>query len=99
MIAFPSWLKEAMQHRFDELAVQAYHDPKLASTRTRFEKTLDQIKTQLGEPNRVLFLEWEDDNHYIHSAEKEWLYLQGVRDGAEIQIALMGNQRKPDSLL
>jgi glycine cleavage system regulatory protein len=32
-------------------------------------------------PSHGILLEWKDAVQYQHSAEKEWLYLRGVKDG------------------
>ncbi|GFZ92249.1 hypothetical protein GCM10008018_43160 [Paenibacillus marchantiophytorum] len=43
-----------------------------------------------------ILLEWEDGVQYLHSAEKEWFYLQGVKDGMgmnrEMNLYLKNNQ-------
>jgi hypothetical protein len=43
-----------------------------------------------------ILLEWEDAVQYQHSAEKEWLYKRGVKDGVgmvkEIKLFLKENR-------
>ncbi|WP_207952828.1 hypothetical protein [Paenibacillus agricola] len=36
----------------------------------------NQVESALG-----VLLEWEGTVQYQHSAEKEWLYLRGIKDG------------------
>ncbi|MNJ02830.1 hypothetical protein D3C73_1629260 [compost metagenome] len=57
---------------------------------------LIDLKNQVDESAQGILLEWEDAVQYQHSAEKEWLYLRGVKDGMgmiqEINLYLQTNR-------
>ncbi|MEW9701952.1 hypothetical protein [Paenibacillus sp. SI8] len=57
---------------------------------------LSDLKGQMDESALVNLLEWEDAVQYQQSAEKDWLYLRGVKDGMrmiqEINLYLKTNR-------
>jgi hypothetical protein len=86
---FPSWFQSAIQERLDDVSARIQFHPDLRKYREEekgaFEALFSCVKmTQCPE-----YMEWEDKHHYCRGLENERLYLQGMRDGARLAIALM----------
>ncbi len=92
----PVWFQGVLQQRFDALSVQGYQNPDLDSVRTKLQETLSQMKEQFSKAQWALFLEWEGYDSYLSGMEKEWMYWQGLQDGAGMQLSLIHTQIKRD---
>lgn len=98
-MAFPPWFQQAIQRRLDHVAAQLEHHPELKKYREE-ERTAYQamIVGDSSMPHPV-FLEWEDKAHLARAMENEHMYLQGVRDGARLIMALMNDPLPADESL
>ena len=92
----PVWFQEALQQRFDALSVHICQNPDLDSVRTKLQEMQRQMKEQFSKAQWALFLEWEGFDSYLSGMEKEWMYWQGLQDGAGIQLSLVHTQIKRD---
>ncbi|NHN34710.1 hypothetical protein [Paenibacillus agricola] len=93
---WPEWLVEGLHKRFDELSLTVEQQEHIAPWIEKSSKLLTDLKSQVDESAQGILLEWEDAVHYQQSAEKEWLYLRGVKDGMgmvnEIKLFLKENR-------
>jgi len=96
MTDFPDWFKTALQTRFDEQSFQSLQDPKIKSLREKVQTASKSLKQCLDETVKLCFLKWEEECNYLHGQELEWLYMQGVRDGAQLVLALMDSHKTQD---
>ncbi|WP_028987052.1 hypothetical protein [Thermicanus aegyptius] len=51
-----------------------------------------------GAADKADFLQWEEECNCLHAQELERLYMQGVKDGAQILLSLLCSQNKEDGL-
>ena len=96
MADFPDWFKTALQTRFDEQSFQSLQDPKVKSLREKMQAASKSLKQCLDETVRPCFFKWEEECNYLHGQELEWMYMQGVRDGAQLVLALMDSHKTQD---
>jgi hypothetical protein len=93
---WPEWLVKGLHKRFDELSLSVEQQEHIAPLIEKSSKLQTDLKNQLDESTYGILLEWEDAVQYQQSAEKEWLYLRGVKDGMgmikEIKLFLKENQ-------
>jgi hypothetical protein len=78
---WPEWFVEGLHKRFDELSLTVEQQEHIAPLIGKSSKLLKDLKNQVESTPHGILLEWEDALHYQHSAEKELLYLRGVKDG------------------
>jgi hypothetical protein len=78
---WPEWLMKGLHKRFDELSYTVEQQEHIAPLIEKSSKLLTDLKSQGDESAQGILLEWEDAVQYQHSAEKEWIYLRGVKDG------------------
>lgn len=75
---WPAWFLEALKRRFDELSL-------IAEQQNQTSPLMEQhMKKHMDETIRNLIIEWEDALTCKYSFEKEWLYMEGVKDGISI---------------
>ncbi|ALS25066.1 hypothetical protein [Paenibacillus naphthalenovorans] len=91
---FPDWLQEALRARFDEQALHSLQLPPIKNLREQAKVSSEQFRRKISEANRAEFLLWEEECNYLHAQELEWLYMQGVKDGAQILFSLLCSQYK-----
>jgi hypothetical protein len=77
---WPEWIVKGLHERFDVLALTVEQQKHIVPLIEKSSKLLADLKSQMKESAHIL-LEWEDASQYQYSAEKEWLYLRGVKDG------------------
>jgi hypothetical protein len=78
---WPEWLVEGLHKRFDELSLTVEQQEQISPLIEKSSKLLMDLKNQVDDSAQGILFEWEDAVHYQQSAEKEWLYLRGVKDG------------------
>jgi hypothetical protein len=78
---WPEWIVEGLHKRFDELTLTVEQQEHIAPLMEKSSKLLLNLKSQVDESAQGILLEWEDAVQYQNSAEREWLYLRGVKDG------------------
>ncbi|WP_336760312.1 hypothetical protein [Paenibacillus sp. USHLN196] len=87
---FPPWLEQAIQVRLDEVTAQIEHDPKLSRVREETDEAFEALFEGEDVEQTPEYAEWE--NRYIVSKgiENERLYMQGLRDGIQFTVSLLG---------
>ncbi|WP_413376488.1 hypothetical protein [Paenibacillus taichungensis] len=87
---FPPWLEQAIQARLDEVSAQIEHDSKLSRVREETDEAFEALFAGKDTEQTAEYAEWE--NRYIVSKgiENERLYMQGLRDGIELTVSLLG---------
>jgi hypothetical protein len=92
---WPELLMKGLHMRFDELSLTVEQQEHVAPLIEKSSKLLTDLKHQLDESAKGILLEWEEAVQYQRSAEMEWLYLRGVKDGLgmvkEINLYLKNN--------
>jgi hypothetical protein len=92
---WPEWLLKGLHKRFDELSLTVEQQEHIAPLIETSSTLLTDLKSQVDESAHGILLEWEEAVQYQRSAEMEWLYLRGVRDGLgmvkEINLYLKNN--------
>jgi hypothetical protein len=92
---WPEWLVKGLHERFDVLSLTVEQQEHIAPLIKNSSKLLSDLKSQVDKSVHGILLEWEDAIQNQHSAEKEWLYLRGVKDGMgmvkEIKLYLKNN--------
>lgn len=86
---FPDWLREALQTWFDEQSSRPLKHLPIKNLRERTNAASEQFQQKVSEANEEDFLQWEEACNYLHGKELEWLYMQGVKDGAQILFSLL----------
>jgi hypothetical protein len=78
---WPEWLVKGLHERLDTLSLSVEQQEHIAPLIEKSSKLLPDLKSQMNEYAHGILLGWEEAVQYQHSAEKEWLYLRGVKDG------------------
>ncbi|OPH47265.1 hypothetical protein BC351_12255 [Paenibacillus ferrarius] len=81
MEEWPEWVLKGSHERFDDLSLTVEQQEHIAPLIQKSSKLLKDLKNQVDGTAHGILLEWEDAVQYLHSAEKEWFYLKGVKDG------------------
>lgn len=86
---FPPWMQRAIQARLDEVTARIEHDPELSRVRGGTE-AFEVLFAGNDVKQTPEYIEWE--NRYIVSRgiENERLYMQGLRDGIQLTVSLLG---------
>lgn len=85
----PAWFQNAIQERVDGVMVQIERQPELRKLRAEEREAFDTLVPGVDKTSLPGFMEWEDKHLFRRAAENERLYLQGVKDGAQLVIALL----------
>jgi hypothetical protein len=94
---FPPWLQQAFQARLDEVSARIEHDPELSRVRGETDEAFEALFAGKGNEQLPEYAEWE--NRYIVSRgiENERLYMQGLRDGIQLIVSLLGQSMLEES--
>ncbi|WP_091015111.1 MULTISPECIES: hypothetical protein [Paenibacillus] len=94
---FPPWLEQAIQVRLEEVSAQIGQDPELSRVRGETEEAFEALFASKDVEQTPEYAEWE--NRYIVSKgiENEQLYMQGLRDGIQLTVSLLG-QSMPEEI-
>jgi hypothetical protein len=79
------------------VSAQIERDPALSPYRAEEEEAFEALFSTADKALCPEFMEWEDKHHYRRGLENERLYLQGVRDGAQLIISLILDPHSSDS--
>ncbi|WP_178023439.1 hypothetical protein [uncultured Paenibacillus sp.] len=71
--------------------VRIERQPELRKLRAEEREAFDTLVPGVDKTSLPGFMEWEDKHLFRRAAEHECLYLQGVKDGAQLVIALLGD--------
>lgn len=87
---FPPWMQRAIQARLDEVTARIEHDPELSRVRGETDEAFEVLFAGKDVEQTPEYTEWE--NRYIVSKgiENERLYMQGLRDGIQLTVSLLG---------
>ncbi|KLU53422.1 hypothetical protein EL84_14095 [Paenibacillus sp. VT-400] len=87
---FPPWLQQAIQARLDEVSARIEHDPELSRVREEKDEAFEGLFSGEVVEQTPEYTEWE--NRYIvsKSIENGRLYMQGLRDGIQLTVSLLG---------
>lgn len=87
---FPPWMQRAIQARLDEVSAQMEHDPELNRVRGETDDAFEALFAGKDVEQTSEYADWE--NRYIVSKgiENEHLYMQGLRDGIQLTVSLLG---------
>ncbi|GAB1157109.1 hypothetical protein YWY31_31340 [Paenibacillus illinoisensis] len=87
---FPPWVQRAIQARLDEVTARIEHDPELSRVRGETDEAFEALFASQDVEQTLDYAEWE--NCYIVSKgiENERLYMQGLRDGIQLTVSLLG---------
>jgi len=90
---FPPWMQRAIQARLDEMTARIEHDPELSRVRGRTDEAFEVLFAGKDVEQTPEYIEWE--NRYIVSKgiENERLYMQGLRDGIQLTVSLLGQSK------
>ncbi|SDC95821.1 hypothetical protein SAMN05428987_3528 [Paenibacillus sp. CF095] len=86
----PPWLQQAIQARLDEVSARIEHDLELSRIRGGTDEAFEVLFAGKDVEQTPEYTEWE--NRYIVSKgiENERLYMQGLRDGIQLTVSLLG---------
>ncbi|MDQ0721908.1 hypothetical protein QF049_003169 [Paenibacillus sp. W4I10] len=86
----PPWLQRAIQTRLDEVSTRIEHDPELSRVRGETDEAFEALFGGEDVEQTPEYAEWE--NCYIVSKgiENERLYMQGLRDGIQLTVSILG---------
>ncbi|MEK4661702.1 hypothetical protein MHH93_07400 [Priestia sp. FSL H7-0729] len=94
---FPPWFQQAIHVRLDEVSVRIEQDPELSSICGKTDEAFRALFGGEDVEQTAEYIEWE--NRYIVSKgiENERLYMQGLRDGIQLTVSLLGKSMLEDS--
>ncbi|MCZ1265955.1 hypothetical protein ACIOBL_17920 [Paenibacillus taichungensis] len=87
---FPRWMQRAIQARLEEVSSRIEHDPEMSRVRGETDDAFEGLFAGKDIEQTPEYIEWE--NRYIVSKgiENERLYMQGLRDGIQLTVSLLG---------
>jgi hypothetical protein len=88
---FPTWFQSAIQRRLDYVSARIERHPDLCKYRAEEEAAFEAMFSSADQTQGLEFMEWEDKHHFMRALENERLYLQGMRDGAQLVVALLSD--------
>ncbi|MEK0314568.1 hypothetical protein [Cohnella sp. 56] len=95
-MTFPSWFQQAIQRRLDQVAAQFERHPELKKYREEERTAYESMDVRNGNILNPAFLEWEDKAHLVRAMENECMYLQGIRDGAQLVVSFLNDSLSID---
>ncbi|MBT2286945.1 hypothetical protein J7E78_25835 [Paenibacillus polymyxa] len=87
---FPSWLQQAIQARLDEVSARIEHDPELSRVREEKDEAFEGLFAGRDIEQTPEYAEWESRYIVSKGIENERLYMQGLRDGIQLTVSLLG---------
>ncbi|WP_017689844.1 hypothetical protein [Paenibacillus sp. PAMC 26794] len=94
---FSPWLEQAIQARLDEVSAQIEHDPELSRVREEKDKAFEGLFAGKDIEQTPEYAEWESQYIVSKGIENERLYMQGLRDGIQLTVSLLG-QSMPEEI-
>ena len=87
---FPPWMQRAIQTRLDEVSSRIEQDPELIRVHEETDEAFEALFAGKQMEQTHEYAEWE--NRYLVSKgiENERLYMQGLRDGIQLTVSLLG---------
>jgi hypothetical protein len=93
---FPTWLQQAIQARLDEVSAQIEHDPELSRIRGETDEAFEALFASKDVEQTPEYAEWESRYIVTKGIENERLYMQGLRDGIQLTVSLLGQSMFTD---
>jgi hypothetical protein len=87
---FPPWLQQAIQARLDEVSARIEHDPELSRVREEKDEAFEGLFAGKDIEQTPEYAEWESRYIVTKGIENERLYMQGLRDGIQLTVSLLG---------
>ncbi|MCP1182940.1 hypothetical protein [Paenibacillus sp. 1781tsa1] len=87
---FPPWLQQAIQARLDEVSAQIEHDPELSRVREDKDEAFEGLFFGKDIEQKPEYAKWESRYIVSKGIENERLYMQGLRDGIQLTVSLLG---------
>ncbi|WP_239304664.1 hypothetical protein [Paenibacillus sp. ACRRY] len=89
-------MQRAIQARLNEVTARIEHDPELSRVRGGTDEAFEVLFAGKDVEQTPEYIEWE--NRYIVSKgiENERLYMQGLRDGIQLTVFLLGQSMLTD---
>lgn len=88
---FSSWFQSAIQQRLDHVSAWIEHHPELRQFRIEEREAFNAMFSGVTKTHIPGYMEWEDRHHFNQALKNEHLYLQGIRDGAQLVLALLSD--------
>lgn len=88
---FPLWFQNAIQRRLDHVSARIERHSELRRCRDEEKSAFQAMFSGVDMTQLPAFMEWEDKQHFTRALENERLYLQGMRDGAQLVFALLAD--------
>ncbi|MDR9744411.1 hypothetical protein [Paenibacillus taichungensis] len=86
----PPWLQQAIQARLDEVSARIEHDPELNRVREEKDEAFEGLFAGKDIEQTPEYAEWESQYIVSKGIENERLYMQGLRDGIQLTVSLLG---------
>ncbi|WP_315794984.1 hypothetical protein [Paenibacillus sp. BIC5C1] len=93
---FPPWLQQAIQARLDEVSAQIEHDPELSRVRGETDEVFEALFASKDVEQTPGYAVWESRYIVTKGIENEQLYMQGLRDGIQLTVSLLGQSMLTD---
>ncbi|WP_339240575.1 hypothetical protein MKX40_07690 [Paenibacillus sp. FSL R5-0517] len=87
---FPPWMQRAIQARLDEVSALIEHDPELSRVRGETDEAFEALFASKDVEQTPEYAEWESRYIVTKGIENERLYMQGLRDGIQLTVSLLG---------
>lgn len=89
-MTIPPWFQSSIQQRLDQVMIEIERRPQLRKLRTDENKAMAALFSGVDYRDWPGFMEWEEKHLHRRATEQEDLYLQGVKDGVQLIVALLG---------
>ncbi|GIQ70099.1 hypothetical protein DUZ99_18360 [Xylanibacillus composti] len=86
---FPPWFRQVMQGRLDEVSARIEHHPDLNDVRAAADRAFEALFEGRDIIHTPEFATWEDKHYLKQGIVNERLYLQGMKDGVQLAMALL----------
>jgi hypothetical protein len=93
---FPQWFQKAIQARLDEVSARIEHDPELSRVREEKDEAFQVLFAGKDIEQTPEYAEWESRYIVTKGIENERLYMQGLRDGIQLSVSLLGQSMITD---
>lgn len=95
-MGFPPWFRLAMQGRLEEVSARIEHHPDLNDVRAEADKAFEALFEGKDIGCSPEFAAWEDRHYLKQGIINEKLYLQGIKDGVQLALALFCSSSSDD---
>lgn len=86
---FPAWFIKATQDRLEEVSAKIEHHSEFGPIRQEESKAFRSLFASMDVARMPEFADWEDKLHFKQAIQYERLYLQGLKDGVQLAVALL----------